>query len=136
MTDNLSVPETLARQQATTTIATDASGDGRKGTRPRFPADLRLGIMTWEWDASISETQMQSISDADLREELGLSREDLGRIFARAKEIVQGLCPNDEVLITYDADCGNWYIDFSRPDSNGQWKVSVYRNEHFDHRFC
>ena len=33
--------------------------------RGRFPADLRLGIMTWEWDASISETQMQSISDAD-----------------------------------------------------------------------
>jgi hypothetical protein len=118
MTDTLSVPETLARQ-------------------PGLPANFRLVIMNWRYDTWISDEQLQSLSDADLawfKSELALSREDLGRIFARATEIVQGLCPNDEVLLTYDSDCGNWYIDFSRPDTNGQWKVSLYRNDHFDHR--
>jgi hypothetical protein len=114
MTDTLSVPETLACHD--------------NETGPKLPANFKLDIMNWRYDTWISDEQLQSLNEEDLawfKSEIGLSREDLGRILARAKEIVQGLCLNDEVLITYDSDVGNWYIDFSRPDTNGQWKVSV-----------
>jgi hypothetical protein len=82
------------------------------------------------------------------KEEIGLSREDLFRICAKAKEIVQELKPNDELLnLTYDTD-GRWYINFARSDTDGRWKIHVFKamahrnltnkgddpNDDFEHR--
>ena len=88
----------------------------------------------WDYDAWISDENLQSFDDEDFawfKEEMGLSRDSLFRIFARAKEIVEQFKPNDEFLsLTYDTDCGNWYIHFNDlPDANGRWHVSVYRHE-------
>jgi hypothetical protein len=101
---------------------------------------FELGLMNSAYDAWISDEQLQSFDDEDVawfKEEMGLSRDGLFRIFARAKQIVEQFKPNDEFLsLTYDTDCGNWYIHFDPTDSDGRptdvharWRVSVYRHE-------
>jgi hypothetical protein len=88
-----------------------------------------------QYDVWFSEEQLQGYDDEDFawfRNEIGLSRESLFRIFARAKEIVQQFRPNDDFLdLSYDADYGNWYIHFKPDpiDTNGRWSATVYRHE-------
>jgi hypothetical protein len=87
--------------------------------------------MNSDYDAWISEP-IDGEAVAWFEKEMGLSREGLFQIFARAKSIVQELKPNEELLdLTYDTDLGNWFIQFSRPESNGRWRIYVYRNDDF-----
>jgi hypothetical protein len=90
-----------------------------------------LDLMNSDYDAWISEP----IDDEDrawVKEQMGLSQADLSQIFARAKSIVQELKPNEDLLnLTYDTNCGNWYIYFTRPENGGRWRIHVYRNDDF-----
>jgi hypothetical protein len=92
-----------------------------------------LNIMTPQWDTAITEEELQSLTDDDLawwKEEIGLSREDLFRLFARAKEIAQELQSNEELLLglTYNTN-GGWYIDFICSDDDGRWKIHAYKED-------
>jgi hypothetical protein len=90
-----------------------------------------LDFMNSDYDAWISEP-IDDEAVAWFQEKMGLSRESLFQIFARAKSIVQELKPNEDLLdLTYDTNRGNWYIQFSRPDADGRWKVYIYRNDDF-----
>jgi hypothetical protein len=90
----------------------------------------QLAIMTPDIDTGITEEELPSLADDDLawwKEETGLSRDDLYRLFTRAKEIGQEFKSNEELLsLTYDTD-GGWYIDFIRSDADGRWKIHIYR---------
>jgi hypothetical protein len=116
---------------------------GSKEAKPK--RDFTLDLMNTDYDVWFNEEQLQAFDDEELawfKEEVGLSCESLFRIFERAKEIVGQFKPNDEFLeLTYDTDCGNWYIHFDPPgtdehwptntptDVNGRWHVCVYRHE-------
>jgi hypothetical protein len=93
-----------------------------------------VGIMTSDWDTWINEDELPSLEDEDLawfKDECGLSREDLFRICARAKEIVQELKlhkPDDLFSLTYDTS-GSWYIDFIRSEPDGRWRLYFWRED-------
>src|ERR1700745_3225293 len=91
--------------------------------------DLKLGFTNSEWDTWLSEP----INDDDIawfQQNMSLSREDLSQIFARAKDIVRGLKPNDELLyLSYDTDHGNWYLHFHSSVPNGRLHVSIHRKD-------
>jgi len=75
-----------------------------------------VGIMTSNYDTWIIEDELPSLSVEDLKwfkDKCGLSREDLYRVLARAKEIAQEykLKPSEIRNLTYDTD-GAWYIHF------------------------
>jgi hypothetical protein len=77
---------------------------------------MKVDIMTWNYDTSINEDQLLSLSNEDLawfKNECGLSHEDLFRILVRAKEIVweYKLTPSETEKLTYETS-GGWYIHF------------------------
>jgi hypothetical protein len=89
---------------------------------------MKIGIMTSECDTWISDEELPSLNQADLtwfKEECRLSREDLHRVLARAKEIAQEykLKPSEIEKLTYDID-GGWYIHFDDDD-----RESIYRED-------
>jgi hypothetical protein len=93
---------------------------------------MKVGIMTSDYDTSISEDELLSLSDEDLawfKDECSLSHEDLFRILVWAKKIVRELKSNDELLdLTYDTG-GAWYIHVDRSDTKGCWHISVRRED-------
>jgi hypothetical protein len=97
---------------------------------------MKVDIMTWNYDTSIDEEELLSLSDEDLKwfkDECGLTHEDLFRILVGAKKIVRELKPNDELQeLTYH-DGGDWYIGFDRRDTDGRgrWKIQVWRKDRF-----
>jgi hypothetical protein len=117
-------------------VAADQRDEALKHLRPDLKSVVtpinklkKLCFMNSKYDAWING----SLNDADVawfKEEMGLSREDLFRVFARAKDIVQELRPNDELQgLTYDTDVGNWYLYFDSPVPNGHLHVSIYRKD-------
>jgi hypothetical protein len=89
---------------------------------------MDVDIMTHEYDTSISEEQLSSLDDDDyawFKEKIGLTRDDLFRVVAEAKKILQELKPTDELLgLTYDGDNGAWHIHFKR---DGHWQIDLLR---------
>ena len=88
---------------------------------------MKIGIYTWQYDTSISDEENFD-DEADLawfKEECGLSREDLFRILARAKEIAQEykLTPSEIEKLSYDVD-GAWFIHFDDDD-----RESIYHED-------
>lgn len=92
-----------------------------------------VGIMNSSLDTWISEEQLVSIDDEELawfKDALGLSREDLSLIIARANEFERELKPSDILDMTYDTD-GGWYIHCTRvyPDTDSHWHFRIYRKD-------
>jgi|SRR5215831_4734403 len=95
---------------------------------------MKVGIMTSDYDTSISEDELLSLSNEDLawfKNECGLTHEDLFRILVGAKKIVRELKPTDELQNLTYGDGGDWYIGFDRRDTDGRghWKIQVWRND-------
>jgi hypothetical protein len=76
---------------------------------------MKIGIYTWKYDTWINDEENFDDEEdlAWFKEECGLSREDLFRILARAKEIAQEykLKPSEIEKLSYDID-GAWFIHF------------------------
>ena len=100
---------------------------------PKQERAFTLNLMNCNYDAWFNEEDSQSYDDEDFawfKEEMGLSREELFRTVARAKEIVQHFKPNDEFVdLIYNSDHGDWSIYFNPVDATGRWSVHVCRHE-------
>jgi hypothetical protein len=102
----------------------------------QWPEDFDLGIKTSRYHAWVRQEHLRG-ADRDWLKEVGVTRQDLDRIFERAKEIVQlligaGLLESTEARhlpeMTYDLDNVDWCITFGRHETDGLWNI------HFHHR--
>lgn len=90
---------------------------------------MEIRCLNWRYDASITEDDLSNdYALAWCQTEMGLSREDLKRLFARAKEIVAELKATDILTLTYDVK-GAWFVTFNRKDGDGEWYAHIIREE-------